>query len=196
MTIIYQRKSNKRLLNIQIDFLFRVSYAKKGWAIGTYSICKDGRHIIYLDYDNFRFEWLIEELKFLRDKYKLSDFYIFRSSGNAGKYKHHAVCFDKVTAKIYNNIVQDTNSDMLFKNNGMFDLENARVLRFSGKVNSNIAMPYLYGTLRSKYHKKQKSSAHINFYKSVFKITDGVINESGLDGSDGLRVISYATKNI
>jgi len=195
--VIFERKTNNRFFDFQIDFLFRISKIKKGFAIGTYSICNDGKHIIYLDYDNFRFEWLIDELNYLRQRYKLSNFYIFRSSKvGGGKYKHHCVCFDKVTARVYNEIVMESNADMLFKNNGFFDFENARVLRFSSKTKSSIGMPYYHGFLESKYNNKQKSRGHINFYRKMFDIPEEHINLKNIDNSEGLRIISYATRNI
>lgn len=191
MSLLYSRKSIRRLGNLQIDWNLRVSYIRKGYAIGTYSICKDGKHCIYLDYDSFRIEWLLDELRGIRNKYMLSDFYIFCSSD---KKKYHAVCFDKVNAKLYNLIIEESNVDALFKYNHLFDYENSRVLRFSGK--GEVPMPEFFGVLKSKYHKRIKSFAHINFYKSVFQINDKLINYSNHDSSEGLNIISYATRRV
>lgn len=195
--IIYEKKSHNRFFDIQLDFVFKISRIKKGFAIGTYSICQDGKHIIYLDYDNFRFEWLLGELKHLKEKFKLSNFYIFRSSqvGN-NLYKHHAVCFDKISARVYNQIVMESNADMLFKHNGFFDLENARVLRFSGKSKSRIGMPYYHGFISSKYQSKSKSNGHMEFYKKMFDIPKKHFNYKNVDKSERIQIISYATQNI
>jgi len=177
--------------------MFRVTKVKKGFAIGTYSICQDGKHVIYLDYDNFRFEWLLDEIKYLKERFKLGNFYILRSSKiGGGKYKHHVVCFDKVSARVYNEIVMESNADMLFKNNGFFDLENARVLRFSGKTKSNIGVPRYHGYVNSKHQHRPKSRGHIEFYKKMFNIPDDNLKQKNIDKSEGLRIISYATQNI
>jgi hypothetical protein len=195
--MIFNKKSNTRIGDFQIDFLFRVSKVKKGFAIGTYSICDDGKHVIYLDYDNFRFEWLLDELRMLRDKYKLSTFYVFRSSkDDVGKYKHHVVCFDKINARLYNEIVLSSNADVLFKNNGFFDLENSRVLRFSKKQSSDIGKPYFLCTVSSGYNKYNKSQSHINFYQKMFDINEKFVNRLKQDDSKQVRIIRYLTKNI
>lgn len=191
--IIYENTKLKRFGNFMINFSFRLSHLKTGVAVGTYSICSDGKHIIYLDYDNFREEWLLDELRYLRDKYKLSNFYILSSSLQDKKYKFHAVCFDKVNARLYNEIVLKSNADMLFKKNNFFDNENARVLRFSGKNKSSIKMPKYYGFLKSKFHQRKKSLGHINFYRKMFNMCITNINH---DNKDDIQVIRYTTQNI
>lgn len=181
-----------RIGNLIIQFSFKIDWIKKGFAVGTYSICKDGKHCIFLDYDNFRYEWMVSELKHLQKKYKLSHFYVFKSS----EFNHHAVCFDKVNARIYNDIVQDSNCDVLFRNNGFFDLENARVLRFTAKTKSLKNMPYFYKIIKSKIDFYPKSSPHINFFRVIYGIDNKLINYKYQDHEVGLRMISYATKNI
>jgi hypothetical protein len=188
-------KSSKSLFDIQLDYSISLKRKKTGFAFGTYSICNDGKHVIYLDYDSFRFEWLLGELRYLIKKFKLSHFYILRSSQyEIGKYKHHAVCFDKVDGKLYDAIVRESNADMLFKNNMFYDLENSRVLRFSAKSNSSIARPYYYAKLVSKFHQRKKSLAHILFYERMFNVK--WIDKINHDGNKEVDIISYQTQNI
>lgn len=195
MTVIYQKNKTTRFFNLVVNFNLKFSWLKSGVAVGTYSICEDGKHIIYLDYDNFRYEWLKDELKHLKEKYKLSNFYILRSSkSETGHFKHHAVCFDKVTAREYNEIVMESNADMLFKKNNFFDLENSRVLRFSAKSKSQIQMPYYHSRIRSKHCKRKKSLAHIGFYNRMFGIKN--INRKNHDGKTGIGIIQYTTQNL
>lgn len=195
MSVIFEKTTMKRYFDFVINFSFKLSKLSTGFAVGTYSICKDGSHVLYFDYDNFRFEWLLDELRHLRDKYKLSNLYIFRSSHKSiGKYKHHVVCFDKCSAREYNDIILSSNADMLFKKNSFFDLENSRVLRFSGKSKSQIGMPVYYGAIKSKYNKRNKSTAHIDFYERMFKFK--VINRKKEDKQDDIKIISYSTQHI
>jgi hypothetical protein len=191
--IIYEKKSNRRIFNFQIDFSLRLNHIKKGFALGTYSICKDGKHVIYLDYDNFRIEWLIDELEHFIDKYELSSFYIFSSSHKDGRNNYHVVCFDKVTPEQYNDLVRESNADSLFKNNDMFDLKNSRVLRFSGKTKSSIDSPMFFKKIESNYNYKEKSTAHIRFYQKIFNVD---IDDYNGDGNEEINIISYATANL
>jgi hypothetical protein len=195
--LISELKIHPRILDYQVDITIRLTKYKHGFAVGTYSLCGDGKHVIYLDYDNFRFEWLLQEIKELIEKHKLSNFYVLRSSvAGKGKYKHHAVCFDKVSARHYHEIVNESNADIHFRNNGFFDLENARVLRCSGKSNSCIDAPKFYAVISSQYALKQKSMAHILFYKNMFAIPDTYIDYARADDSTAVNILSYATKNI
>lgn len=182
---------NLNFFKIDLGFTFRLEKKDFSYAIGTYSLCSDGKHCVYLDYDNFREEWLTSEIKFLIEKYKLSDFYIFISSSNLDKVKFHAICFDKLTARYYNDIVMESNADMLFRNNSFFDLQNARVLRFSAKTESQINRPKFHKLIKSPYNLKQKSLSHITFYEKMFDIK--IRNKSNNDNINDIGIIKYAT---
>ena len=65
---------------------------KQQKTIGYTNRCEDGKYIIFLDYDNLEYQWVINELRRLQSDYMLGDFYIFQSGEN----NYHAVCFDKV----------------------------------------------------------------------------------------------------
>lgn len=191
--LIYEKKSNRRFFNFQLDFSMRLTKVKKGFSLGTYSICEDGKHVIYLDYDNFRFEWMKSELECLQNKYLLSPFYILESSNREGIGHYHAVCFDKISAQMYNNIIQNSNADVLFKNNDVFDLKNSRVLRFSAKTESPIQSPKFLCKLDSEFNFFEKSTPHINFYEKIFNFQ---IDRSNEDYMNNMNIISYITKNL
>ena len=160
------------------------------YACGTYSICGDGNHVVYMDYDNFREEWLIDELNHLIRRYRLSHFYIFTSSQKSSRKKFHAVCFDKLSARQYNDLIMSSNADVLFRNNSFFDLQNARVLRFSVKTASQINRPRFHKIILSPHHKRKKSYAHILFYKRMFGIE---IDDKNHDERKDIGLLKYAT---
>jgi len=182
---------NINLFGIDIGFNFRIQRKDFAYAIGTYSMCSDGKHVVYLDYDNFREEWLFDEMKHLIKEHKLSDIYIFSSSETKKGRSFHCICFDKFKAREYNDLVMGTNADVLFRNNSFFDLQNARVLRFSAKTNSQINRPKLYKVIRSKYSIRPKSLSHILFYERMFGIE--IKNKELNDGKNDIGIIKYAT---
>ena len=177
---------------------FNVSFVKKkvGFVIGSYSLCHDGKHVVYLDYDRFRREWMEQELTYLIEKYKLSDFYILSSSSEGVNEKFHAVCFDKTSPKEYQIIAHDSNCDTSFKNINNFDYHNARVLRFSGKSNSKINHPVLISIIKSLYNLRHKSKMHLDMYSKLGFIPEHKMNRINQDNSDNVKVVCYTTRNI
>ena len=71
-----------RLFNFSLELKFSLTHNRTAMAIGTYSICNDGKHVIYLDYDKFRIEWLKDELRYLQKEYNLSSFSDSRPNTN------------------------------------------------------------------------------------------------------------------
>ena len=59
---------------------------------GYTSRCKDGKHVIMLDYDGLSLNEVIDEIKFLQKQFRLSNFFIWECDRNDS---YHAVCLDK-----------------------------------------------------------------------------------------------------
>lgn len=152
-----------RIGRLEFFYNFALRWRRGVYTIGIYDICKDGKHILFLDYDTFRWDWLIDELKFLQNKYKLSDFYIFESS--AGSY--HAVCFDKLPNYELHLILRETNVDESFYNAVHFDY-GSRVLRLFPKGKK--APPRFVKCLESRYNRREKSLDHIETFELNYGI--------------------------
>lgn len=153
-------------------------------AEGTYSLCSDGKHIIYLDYDNLDIRAVDLEIKNLQDDFNLGTFYIFQSSENS----YHAVCLDKVRSKEYEQIIAATNCDLDFKRYNRFNRMASRVLRFSKKNGNNIK--YLYSQI-SRGHRK-KSEAHRIFLNKMFSLD--IPGGFTFDDETKLFLCKYKTK--
>lgn len=167
------------------------------WVIGSYSICKNGQHVIMLDYDNFKLEWLKEELIYLQKKHKLSDFYIFTSSKIIDRFKinnFHAICFDKMHGKDYMGILKESNCDSDFKH--FFEFDFTKVLRHSSKMmlkgKVSKPQPQYISTVLSNYNIKKKSLPHIKLYSTLFKID--FINSKNHDNEKDIKIVQYGTK--
>lgn len=153
---------------------------------GVYDRCEDGSKVLFADYDNIKLEYLIGELIKLQEKHGLSDFIILESSINC----YHAVCFDKMTSKENNEILSGLSIDTLYKQSSDWD-KGARVLRIESK--GKIPKPKYIYTLESKCNIRQKSKAHIDFFKNWYSIKN--TNRKAQDNLDSLFFVEYLTKD-
>jgi hypothetical protein len=142
-------------------------------------------HVIFLDYDRFMLQWLVDELKYFIEKYKLSEFIIMESS----PLSYHAICFSQVTWKEAMTIINESNCDDLYKDAATFDFK-SKVLRTFPK--GDTPMPKFKMIVPSNHNQKTKSLGHINYYKFKFNIQD--INETNAI-NNGIYQIQYTTKN-
>lgn len=174
--------------NINIELKLQQFFSAKD-AIGIRSKTTSGHNIIFLDYDNILYkEMLVPEIKYLQDKYKLSDFYILKSSQKSDNY--HAICLDKLRPKEWMKILEDTSCDDNYKKTSLRDYK-AWTLRISPKGDSKA--PMYYATVHSPYNKREKSLAHKQFLSYHYNIP---IQEDGkYDQSGTLLTTEYKTIN-
>ena len=178
----------QRKLNIgRFHFSFTLkAYWKRGViTIGCYDLCPDSTHVIFLDYDKFRFEWILDELRYLQRKFKLSTFYIFESSRGS----FHAVCFDKLRNYELHKLLQCTNIDESFYSASFWDY-GSRVLRLFPKGEK--PAPSLRLALRSKYHKRLKSLDHIELFEKNYGIK---IDKRNAERLGKVWMIKYRTEH-
>jgi len=143
-------------------FLSIVRKRRKHRAFGYTNRCKDGRYIIFLDYDNRKLSWIEDELRSMQKKFVLSTFYVFQSS----KGHYHAVCLDKLSLKNFLYVLNWSSSDTGFKAVPyMFGMK-LWSLRINNK---NKDIPFLVSTVPN-VSKRMKSSAHTRLLQKVFKV--------------------------
>jgi signal peptidase I len=158
--------------------------------VGIRNSTDDGKRLMFLDYDNILYkENLLPELHYLQEKYGLSDFYIFKSSQKIGNY--HVICLDKLTAREWCNLIEETNVDNNYKRVPIFVDNKAWVLRFIPKKNS--LKPELIEIMKSKHHERTKSRPHAKFLELNYDIKiESLIN---LDNEKEVTITTYQTLN-
>lgn len=158
--------------------------------IGIRNNTEDGKRLLFLDYENILFsEHLLPELLWLQLTYKLSNFYVFESSQKFGNY--HVICLDKLKAREWMEIIEQTNCDSNYKRVPVFIDNKAWVLRFVPKRKSK--MPKHILTLKSKYQKREKSNAHALFLSKWYDID--LQNIKNLDAYTNITITEYSTLN-
>jgi len=128
--------------------------------------------VLFMDYDYYKIEWIIEEIEFFINKFKLGDFIILRTS-NKG---FHAICFDILTAEEEKKILALSGCDESFKSSYKWDFR-SKVLRITEKGNTQA--PQFVRIVKSPYNKNRlKSAGHYLLYKKIFKLKTLIYNKS------------------
>ena len=148
-----------------------------------------GKRIIHIDYDNHLIEHLIPELKYLQKKYRLSDFYLFKSSQK--KHGFHAICIDKLNYEEWIRLIGETSCDDYYKYMPVICDFHSWVLRVLKKDGSHT--PRLIKVLRSPYQKRKKSFAHYLFLKNHYNLK--VVKPKNMDKNTKLYDVVYGTLN-
>ena len=152
---------------------------------GIYDITEGGKHVLFLDYDKTRLEWLKAELKRLQEENNLSDIYVIQSSEKS----YHAICCDEMHAIEAQQIILQTNCDESFKKAMYYDYC-SRVLRTFPK--GHTPKPKYLLTLKSKHNQRKKSLAHIKFLQLNYGIPN--MNFENNNGIEKIWLIDYPTK--
>ena len=125
--------------------------------------CKDGKYVIFLDYDRIPIDWIKEELKHLQEMFEIGDFYLFKSS----KESYHAVCLDKVNLHIYLSILKNSTVDTDYINVPLYFGRKTWVLRLTDKKNNPVKF---IGILKGKFSELNQSSAHALILNNIFDL--------------------------
>lgn len=147
---------------------------------GIDSRCADFKHVIFLDYDKIDFDYLIEELKWLQEEFKLSEFYVFDTGRAKGELRgYHAICLDKLPIHEVFKIVMHSSCEMAFKlAPNIFNEYKAWVLRTHAKAGRS--KPAYLCTVPSRWHIHEQSSAHAAYLEKHYGVPVKLVNPDGL----------------
>lgn len=183
--IIFELKNN--FLNI--GFHARQYVLGTTTTAGISNDTKDGKRILFLDYDNILYEdMLLPELDYLQRKYGLSDFYIFKSSQKTNGF--HAICTDKLNVREWQTILQESSCDEAYKNPRIKDFHRS-VLRILPKGKSQA--PTFIHKLKSPFQTRTKSQAHLKWLSIHHDIN--IEKVKNMDSYTNPNLVIYKTTN-
>ncbi len=169
---------NEKVFNI--SFLAVKKPSKE--TVGMTSRCRDGKHVLFFDFDGLNVDEIREELSYLQGYYGLSDFFVFK---NDFEDSFHAVCLDKFTLYDAIEIISNSSADRGFKKAPILFRQKRWVLRVAPKGNRK--KPIFFGKIASKVNNNQISTAHRLFLNYHYGTNiPKKKNEDGLDASVGL----------
>jgi hypothetical protein len=176
LVIEHKLKRNETYkINSKGKFITVSIYKKPQILKGVASYCADGKHVVFLDYDNVPL-WLVEQdFSIIQEEFNLPPSYLFttgqkKQNGEVfGNY--HIICLAKFKpAEVYN-IVSSTHCDINFMSMPQRNKYRNWILRTSDKKNKG--RPTFLGLIgKDKYLNTEASLAHLIFLKKLYPLPE------------------------
>ena len=168
-------------------------YKKPQIANGISSYCGDGKHCLFIDYDDVPL-WLVkEDYSRLQDEFSLPQAYLFHTQLNKENDElygnFHIICLVKFYPKQIYDILSKTHADINFMSMPLRRRWRNWTLRISAKKNKD--RPTYYGLIGRKVESELLcSNAHLNFLKKIYPLEEVKYN---LDNNDKIFLQKYET---
>lgn len=171
-------------------FIWQFYQTPDTWTYGMTSRCKDGRHVLFFDYDNDNFPQIKDEIEYLQKFYKLSHAYVFE---NDREKSYHVVILDKFALRKAYKILSNSNVEWSYVNSVKMIRGHSWVLRATEKGERKL--PEYVGMIKSKYNHREISTPHKEFLKVHYGVELGkYIKEDGIS-VDEMPMVWYNTGN-
>lgn len=155
--------------------------------IGIRNHTLEGKRLCFLDYDNIMLkEQLIPELRYYQNKYKLSNFYVFKSSQKPNAY--HVICLDKMNPNEWMRLLTESGCDERYKTTSLNDYK-SWVLRINRKGETE--SPKFQTIISSRHNNRVKSKAHALFLNLQYGLKTKSLKRQ--DNNKTLPIVAYNT---
>lgn len=159
-----------KLFGRHFKLLFRTHKELDVYVAGITNKCRDGRYVIFLDYDQVPEEWVVEEVQFLMTEHLLGDFHIFKTTNG-----YHAICTDKVSLHDLVAVMRDSSTDEAYKYVPLRRARRVWTLRTTAKDGKKPEFLYTLGGL----YLNQQSKPHNDILRKLYNIEIPTGNEDG-----------------
>ena len=176
------------LIERTVNFSFQIYHYPDTKTQGITSRCKDGRHILFFDYDNQELKQVIGELRFLQEYFKLSTAYIFELD-RFGSY--HAIILDKFSPIKAQEILKESNCDENYISSIRRIRGHEWALRCTEK--GTRPKPKLKYIIKSNYNENEISTAHKRFLEMYYHVPTSKYKKE--DKYMELPITEYVTGN-
>lgn len=126
-------KLNTVWLTHKITCILRVIKEKTVLHYGMGNRCNDGQYVLFLDYDQTPYEWVIEELLLVQNTFGLSTGFLFKTKNG-----YHVLFLDKMSLGRVAQIMDYTTCDKQYRAVPMYYARKIWVLRTSEKEREKI----------------------------------------------------------
>ena len=169
-----------RLFGWNCRFHWRAFKDLTEYVAGITNKCADGRYILFLDYDDVPEEWIIEEVGYLIEEYRLGNCYLFKSS----KQGYHVISTQKRSLRELLQIMRDTSTDDAYTYVSLRRARKVWTLRISEK---NGEQPTFIGTIPG-YQEGDFSKPHNDVLRKLYNLR---IPRAGEDGEKRFLTAHY-----
>ena len=155
-------------------------------ATGCWDLTEDGLHIPFLDYDFVDKRFLFQDLQWLQQAFRLSNFHVLATREEKinirGKEEiigsYHSICLDKVPFAEDVEIIQRSHCDAAFKRGAYLNVSRVWTLRIFEDYRP---APKYVATIRSPYSERQQSSAHAKLLEKKFGVPVQILKPDNLE---------------
>ena len=169
--------------------MFQLYRTPDTWTSGVSSVCQDGRHVLFFDYDKVEDISRVEnEIKFIQDLFQLSHAYIFTTNEGTN---FHVIILDKHSLRETYNIIKETNVDYAFLTSIKIIRGREWILRIAEK--GNRPKPRFVKVLKSIHQNHEISTAHKLFLQKYYGVPK--LKYLKEDNNTIIPLVSYNTGN-
>lgn len=122
----------KKIFGVYLNFKVHIKNLEKGDLIG---VCNkfQNKFVVFLDYDYDEINSIVEEIKYLQEKYFLGTAHFFKTAKG-----YHVIIPDLLTYKEFVTVLEESNCDYHYKMISQFNDNRLWVLRTSDKPNNKV----------------------------------------------------------
>ncbi len=146
--------------------------------------CKDGKYVLFLDYDNTPYNWISEEIGLLQEMFSLGTAYVFQTKNG-----YHVVFLEKYTLKQIISFLDVTSCDKNYKTVPLYYGRKIWVLRTSPKVDEELRFIKAHHPLLPNI--EEKSLAHSMYLAKFYDVPLEDLPIQHLDGQENLTLAHY-----
>lgn len=188
-------KVKQAMLSFSIPFTgktlrFTLQFYKspETWARGISARCKDGRYVVFLDYDKMEQKQVEDEITYLQAHFLLGDAFIFECDRDGS---YHAIIPDKLPlSKVYD-VLKESSVEWAYRESVKLVRGHEWVLRTSGKGKRN--KPVFLRLIPSLHNSRVKSTAHMEYMSRYYNTPR--IKYVAEDNITEIAEIDYTTGN-
>lgn len=176
------------IINRTFRTLFQLYRTPDTWTSGVSSVCENGQHVLFFDYDKVEDLARVEnEIRFIQHEFCLSHAYVFATDSN----NFHVIILDKHSLRETFNIIKETNVDFAFLTSIKLLKGREWVLRIAEK--GNRPKPAFIKVLKSIHQQKEISTAHKLFLQKYYGVNK--LKYKFEDNTNVIPLLNYNTGN-
>lgn len=169
-------------------FIWQFYRTPDTWTFGMTSRCKDGKHVLFFDYDKDDYAGIKDEIQYLQKFYHLSSAYVFENDKDKS---YHVVILDKFPLKKAYKILSNSNVEWSYTNSVKMIRGHEWVLRTGEKGKRK--KPQYVAIIKSKYDVREVSTAHKRFIQQYYGVHKIVYRHE--DRCKIIPMVNYNTGN-
>lgn len=199
-------KMNKSVIKLRLrlfnlGFYVSITRSPDVETVGMLNLCKDGRFVLFVDYDNTFLNRVIDEVHMLQRKFSIGSVAVLSSSESIDvqdKYygNYHVISFAKFRYREIIDMLRETSCDRDFEQIPQISKAKSWVLRVMPKVSSGKEIkgkPFLRRVLYAKTN-LEMSYPHYKFLVNVYMMPELPRKYRGrFDRSRMLKIVHYQT---